>query len=368
MRAVRWVLLGLAAVAVAAAVVVASPLLEDRRIRLRDLITLDPPAAPLDVRLGGHALSVTGALVREAGPGHVVLRAFAPTPAIRVVEAAGPGAVRVDVENLPLRARLDAAGPVEETRQGLTRALRFAPEATRRLAFLPPEREATFAALGDTGDSGEFAGALRLAGLKGADFFLHGGDVVYEDVQIPVIERMLDASPVPVYVSRGNHDYRNEERIRFMRRLGPPYHAFRWGGATFVVLDNGGDYLPTYWRRSTQYRWWRAQAGEPRTGPLFVLMHKPPFDRRTGPRRAPMLDRPFARQLLADFTRAGVDAVFTGHVHGTYHWVEGGVPYVVSGEGYMSLDGWDRNRMTWARVRGFEVSVEQIPIWRRPGR
>jgi hypothetical protein len=136
------------------------------------------------------------------------------------------------------------------------------------------------------------------------------------------------------------------------------------GSATFVVLDNAGDYLPGFWRRSTQYRWWRDALAEPREGPLFVVMHKPPFDRRTGPKRAPMLDRPFARALMRDFDRAGVAAVFTGHVHDTFRWVQDGIPYIVSGEGLSEL-GVERSRMTWAEVRGWEVHVAQVPIWRR---
>ena len=162
---------------------------------------------------------------------------------------------------------------------------------------------------------------------------------------------------------------RTEPRIALMRELGPPYYVFRVGGATFVVLDNAGDYLPGLWRHSSQYHWWTGVLGEPRPGPLYVAMHKPPFDRRTGPRRAGMLDRAFAGQLMQDFRRAGVEMVFTGDVHGAYLWVEDGLPYVVSGEGFETPRGASEvNRVAWARLRDGRLAVEFIPIWRGGGR
>jgi hypothetical protein len=94
-------------------------------------------------------------------------------------------------------------------------------------------------------------------------------------------------------------------------------------------------------------------------------MHKPPFDRRTGPKYAPMLDRPFARQLAADFQSAGVDAVLTGHVHETHWWIERGIPYVISGEGMPYPERARGSRMAWVEVRGWQTSIEQLPIWRR---
>ncbi len=79
-------------------------------------------------------------------------------------------------------------------------------------------------------------------------------------------------------------------------------------------------------------------------------MHKPPFDRRDAPRYAAMLDEAFARQLKRDFQQASVDAVFTGHVHAAHLWVEDGIPYVVSGEGFETPRGASENNCV-ARVR-----------------
>jgi hypothetical protein len=365
----RWPVALLLLAVLALAATLAAVFLRDTRIRLRTLIALDPPAAPVVVEVAGHRLSITGAGVADRSGDRLRLRAWAPGPTIRVIEAAGTGAIEVTLDNLLRRTRLEAAGPVEETPEGLARRLRFDPHSTRWLAFVGPDDDVAFFVLGDTGDNPGFGAALQLGAIKGADFLLHTGDLVYDDAQIPNLRRLFAISPLPIYFVRGNHDYRNDRRVAFMRELGPPYYAFRLGGAAFLVLDNAGDYLPGLWRHSTQYHWWTGALGEPRPGPLYVAMHKPPFDRRTGPRRAGMVDQAFARQLMADFRRAGVEAVFTGDVHGAYLWVEDGIPYVVSGEGFETPRGSSEvNQVAWARLRGGRLAVEFIPIWRGGGR
>src|SRR2546430_15890768 len=90
---------------------------------------------------------------------------------------------------------------------------------------------------------------------------------------------MPAAAPLPVFLVRGNHDYRNARRLQMMRDLAPPYYTFHLGALTVIILDNATDYVPTLWSRSTQYRWLRALFAIPREGPLAVAMHIPPFDR-----------------------------------------------------------------------------------------
>jgi predicted phosphodiesterase len=359
----RWLTLALIALSVALLVDLGGDFLEDRGIRLTGLITLDPPPSPVVIRLDGHTFSVMGAFVQAVQSDRVSLRAWLPTPTIRVIEPGDPSQITLDVENLPLRVRLDASGPVKEDRRGPTRTLRFAPQATRRVGFTDLEHEVTFAVLGDTGDSATFRQALGLAACQGADFLIHAGDLIYRDEQIPHLKEILATSPLPVFTVRGNHDYRNEARINVMRGLSPAYYAFRMGGATFVILDNGISHIPSLWRRSTQYQWLTNVLGMPREGPLFVAMHKPPFDPRPAPQEHAMEDKGFAQALMRSFARAGVDAVLTGHVHASYLWVRDGIPYVINGEGFTSPAGSNCNRMAWVHVRGWEVTIAQIPIW-----
>lgn len=247
-----WLGLALIAASVAFLVDLGGHFLEDWRVQVRSLIALDAPPSPALIHFDGHTLSVTGAIVREIAPDQLTLWAWAPTPSIQVIEPGASDELTVQLANLPLRLRLDASGPVEENRSGPIRSLRFSPKATRQLGFTDWKREVTFAVLGDTGDSATFSEALRIAARDGADFLLHVGDLIYRDEQMPNIERILVSSPLPVFVMRGNHDYRNAGRVSFMRRLSPPYYAFRMGEAAFIILDTGGNYLPSFWQRSTQ--------------------------------------------------------------------------------------------------------------------
>ena len=363
MRTNRWLILALSVLSLALLIDLGARLFEDRRIALRTLMILDPPPSPAVFRLDGHTLSVTGALVQDIQPEHFTLRAWAPTPTIQVIKPDGAGQVTLRLENLPRRVHLDASGPVDEDHQGLTHILHFAPQVTRHLAFTDAEREVTFAVLGDTGDSAIFSAALHMAANAGADFLIHVGDLLYRDEQIANLATILAISPLPVFVVRGNHDYRNTARINFMHRLAPPYYSFQMGGASFIILDNGADYVPTFWRRSTQYQWLTDALRVARDGPLFVAMHIPPFDPRAGPRQAPMRDKAFAQQLMRDFVAAGVDAVLTGHVHASYIWVRGGIPYVVSGEGSSSPEG--LSHLAWVQVRRGKVTISHLPIWQQ---
>jgi predicted phosphodiesterase len=366
MRTNRWLLFALTVLSLAFLIDFGLHLFEDRRIALGTLMILDPPPSPAVFRLAGHTFSVTGALVRDARPEHFTLRAWAPTPTMQVIKPAGDGQITLHVENLPRRVHLNASGAVDEDHQGLTRTLHFAPQVTRHLAFTDPEREVTFAVLGDTGDSAIFTAALRMAASAGADFLIHVGDLIYRDEQIANIATILETSPLPVFVVRGNHDYRNQVRINFMHRLAPPYYSFQMGGATFIIMDNGADYFPTFWRRSTQYRWLTDALRVVRDGPLFVAMHIPPFDPRTGPQQAPMHDKVFAQRLMRDFVQAGVDAVLTGHVQASYTWVRGGIPYVVSGEGFSSPER--LSHLAWVQTRGGKVTISHIPIGQQASR
>jgi predicted phosphodiesterase len=360
MRRSRWLTLVLIATTVASMVPLGGQFLVDRKIRLRSLIPADPPPAPVRVRVAGHHFVITGALVRAVQSDHLTLRAWAPTPTIQVRKPDGPAPVTIDVENLPRRMQLAASGPVAESPHGTTRTLRFAPQATRTLSFTDSSHGVTFAVLGDTGDSDTFTEALCLASRQGADFLLHTGDLIYRDEQIPHLEAMLSTAPLPVFLVRGNHDYRNTARLHMMRKLAPPYYTFHLGGLTAIILDNGTDYVPTLWSRSTQYHWLRALFSMPREGPLVVAMHIPPFDLQRPSQPEAMLDRAFAQQLMRDFSRAGVAAVFTGHIHASYRWERDGIPYVISGEGYNTPTS--LHHMAWVQVRGEEVLIELRPI------
>ena len=82
-----------------------------------------------------------------------------------------------------------------------------------------------------------------------AAFGLTLGDVMFDDLSLyGRLNRIIGRIGVPWYSIGGNHDLnyeapnRAEARETFKRVFGPPYYAFEYGGAVFLMLDNV-DYL-----------------------------------------------------------------------------------------------------------------------------
>jgi 3',5'-cyclic AMP phosphodiesterase CpdA len=91
-----------------------------------------------------------------------------------------------------------------------------------------------------------------VAGLIGnhtAAFGITCGDIMFDDLSLyPRLNSIIAQLGVPWYNIGGNHDLNFEapdarySRETFKRTFGPPYYAFEYGGALFLMLDNV-DYL-----------------------------------------------------------------------------------------------------------------------------
>lgn len=71
------------------------------------------------------------------------------------------------------------------------------------------------------------------------------GDIMYDDLSLyPRLNRIIGQIGLPWYNIGGNHDLNYEapnarySRETFKRIYGPPYYAFEYGGALFLMLDN----------------------------------------------------------------------------------------------------------------------------------
>ena len=78
-----------------------------------------------------------------------------------------------------------------------------------------------------------------------AAFGMTIGDIMYDDLSLyPRLNRIIGQIGVPWYNIGGNHDLNCEapsakySRETFRRIYGPPYYAFEYGGALFLMLDN----------------------------------------------------------------------------------------------------------------------------------
>lgn len=165
-------------------------------------------------------------------------------------------------------------------------------------------------------------------------FVVHLGDVPHPVPGLPEHADALGVAratyaplPMPLYVVPGNHDVGDkphpwapapsvslEKHAVFQATWGPPWWVVERDGLRLIGVDtpllNSGLSL-----EEAQWAWLDALLlpGGPRT---FVFLHYPPFLLDAGePEHYDNLAEPARGRLLGLFRRAGVEAVFCGHVH-----------------------------------------------------
>lgn len=308
-------------------------------------LQFDPPPWPQEAvsPAGWRAEGLGAYLRREAEADRPVFRAFVPEPAV-VLKGTRGGEVRLRMENLHPEAVLENAGDVTETVDGLQREvvldLPFGAVRTLRWRF-PARDRYRFVAFGDAGGAGELEFCLRRAAELGADFVLHLGDLAYRHDDFPNAARRFLASPLPVYVAVGNHDFHGGHRYRFrffQEHFGPLNSWFELGGVFFLNLDTAGDTIPPWGggrgRLLREVRRVREARPEP---PLVAFTHRPLNDPRV---LQGLRDHPHAlnRRTEADWLRRtlldlGAVALLAGHIHESHDFDDGGLRTIISGEG-----------------------------------
>lgn len=178
-------------------------------------------------------------------------RAIAPEPKLFI--KANSGNVEFTINNIASNAimHIDGQAPslINEQIDGLTRSLsiRLNSDTEFNLHWkLEVENGFEFAVIGDTGGGSELDWALKRAQQLNAQFLLHLGDFNYSDGEYQTAIEAFNKSPVPVYITIGNHDFHGNGLIyqRFLNELGPMNHAFDLAGTRFVNLDTAADFFP----------------------------------------------------------------------------------------------------------------------------
>lgn len=172
------------------------------------------------------------------------------------------------------------------------------------------------------------------------DFGVAVGDMAedgssYGDTRVYYLDRIAEylGQKVPWFVAWGNHDQGSSSVIRKFSDLpsqarGGPYHAgfgsysFEYAGCHFLCIDDA-DSFDTVWIEADLRRAW---AGGARF--IFVFVHRPPFCERwiDG-------DEFYRDNLVSLLEKYGVDACFSGHMHGYERGFLNGVYYCVTGGG-----------------------------------
>ena len=179
-----------------------------------------------------------------------------------------------------------------------------------------------------------------LAELVGTDarFGMTMGDITFDDLSVmPRLNRLIATLGIPWYNVPGNHELNfdaEDDRYSletFKRYYGPPYYAFEYADALFVVLDNieyqgngqsdpgdvrgNGGYVAKIGKR--QLTWLRRElAHVPEDRLVFLAMHSPLETYLSDGPGVTTADRRELFKLLSG--RENLYAV-AGHTHTTEH-------------------------------------------------
>ncbi len=177
-------------------------------------------------------------------------RAFAPEPTL-LLNAKEKQSITISINNIASDAVLKVSAnlKVSEVTQGINRYLKLNLQSGQSISLswkLPKLQDYQFASIGDSGGDKELGWCIQRAHALNARFLLHLGDFNYQAGDYDSAVRHFYDSPIPCYVSIGNHDFHESGLIysQFLQQLGPLNHHFSIGKTRFANLDTAANTLP----------------------------------------------------------------------------------------------------------------------------
>ena len=234
-----------------------------------------------------------------------------------------------------LRTRFPGVAPSGPLPPSIDFALRRQDEAARFDALLltDPQPESAVE-LGYVRDD-----VVAQFGAFPASFALALGDLMFDDLAFyDRFNRIMGTAGMPWHACPGNHDINYEapddalSRETFKRVYGARHHAFQYGGATFILLDNV-EYLGTDPARPLAAGHYRGRFGRrqlafvrnvlahvPRDSLVVVSHHIPLYTLQSGEAANVNTDTP---DFLAAIATHPNCISFSGHTHTNEHWYLG---------------------------------------------
>jgi len=264
-------------------------------------------------------------------------RAFAPEPQL-TLQVDPSKVLSVCIRNIASDAILDFNSnqiSVSESREGTNRLLdlRTKTENTAILRWkLPPLGHYQFAAIGDTGGDRELAWCLGRAKNLGARFLLHLGDFNYQEGDYERAIDLFNSSPIPVYVSIGNHDFHTDGAIygSFLDEIGPLNHAFSIGQTRFANIDTAAATFPASTGQRGELVKTLIQDTNFRDTVIFT--HRPLHD----PLPDSDHDIGYKRErdwLIKSLKKMGASTLLSGHIHIYDRSEVEGIDNIIAGQG-----------------------------------
>ncbi|MFK7827829.1 MAG: metallophosphoesterase [Oligoflexales bacterium] len=159
------------------------------------------------------------------------------------------------------------------------------------------------------------------------DFILFLGDLTMNsDVEeFKKIEEAFAKISFPIYSTPGNHDVRSANR--YHNYFGKSSYSWDYKGTRFTSIDSASWTLSkSSWEL---YKTWLQQAKNQTHIVFSHIAPTEPFGLRGGHWRS----RREANAFIAESSRAGVDAMFYGHLHTLDIYSLAGIPVYISGGG-----------------------------------
>ncbi|MBI2889876.1 MAG: metallophosphoesterase family protein [Nitrospirae bacterium] len=234
-----------------------------------------------------------------------------------------------------------------------------------RTAPADPEATVTFFAIGDFGGGTkdqerirdrmlERAGDADLVFTTGDNAYTKGTHDQFQRFVFEVYQELMTG--LPFFPTPGNHDYGTDLAQPYLDNFFLPenawrehdrerYYSMEWGPIHYVALDSEMSLLETAEEAEDDMQHWlEADLRDTRQPWKIVALHQPPYSSHPSREPNPLL----GLKLVPLFERYGVQLVLAGHDHfyershpilgGKRAGVEeGGVTYVVTGGGGMSL-------------------------------
>jgi hypothetical protein len=294
-------------------------------------LSYEPKELANAFKLDGYSMHTKDLLVSDAGDNSQLrIRAYAPEPEL-VIEAQRDIKLQLIVNNVALEAELLGTNnfDIEETVQGITRQLVVSLSAGDSINLkwtLTKLKDYSFAVIGDTGGDKELAWCIQRAADLGARFLLHLGDFNYQEGDYPRSINLFNASPIPCYVSIGNHDFHDSGLLynQFRQEIGPLNNAFAIGKTRFVNIDTAANTLPYGGGHRGQLLQSLIASTDQYTSTV-AFTHRPIHDPSDegGHDLGSSGERDWLIQALK---KIGVSTLLSGHVHiynrGTYYGLE----------------------------------------------
>ena len=301
------------------------------------VLGLELPSLPSELQHHGTNISYRDAILIELREQQAQFRATVPEPKFEL-SVTTTGKLTLTIENVSQKAQLEVQGSkiITESISGIQRVVELDLTQNARISLqwkIPNMDSFRFAAIGDSGGGPELGWCIKRAADLGADFMLHLGDINYRPEDYGLAHANLLSSPIPIFVTIGNHDYRDQSIYYydlFRSRIGPLNNEFTLGGVRFLNIDTANDIFPA----SSGHRGRFLSQLQPtkNTQDIVVFTHRPLVD----PRPDGSHDIGGGGQipwLISQFKRLGATSLLAGHIHTKAEIEHEGIVNFIAGQG-----------------------------------